>query len=369
MRRGVEKKISKVFYAKKGPESFVTTPHNVLKRIKIVYPSLKVSIKDIKSFLALQEVYQLHRNSRKRFLTNQIIIAKPDEQMCMDLIDFTAFEKYNKGLKFILVAMDQFTRYAYGVPMVNKNEKTCLKAIKDVIDNLYVSPVTINTDAGTEFLASSVQSYLKRKNIKHYIMEGHTKNGQCERLIRTLKNRIFKRFDLNLNRDWVNILDDVVTSYNKSVNSSIGIEPYKVSYDNADLIFNKYYRNKAKKKKPRLKAGMSVRLNLALGPFSKNYEQSFSRQIYRVSSNAIYPNMGIYPTYRIETLTGRSIPGKYYEDELLSVDTAKFVDKYSFPVEKILKYKKDKAYVKFLGYSSKDNAWIPIKNVKKIPIL
>ena len=366
MRAVVEKKISRVFYSIGNAESYVSTPGNLLKRILLEYPDSNIALKDVKEFLSLQEIHQLHRNRRKYIPRNSIHVAAPHIQMCLDLIDFSAFEKYNKGHRFILVAQDMFSRFAYAIPLIRKDSITCLDGIKKVIDGLYIQPTSINTDLGTEFCNRIANRFFRDRGIKHYVVQGHTKNSYCERLIRTLKNRIFKHFDRNLNRKWLWILQDVVSSYNASTHRSIGIPPKDVNIDNAASIYKTYYKHRKIRKKPMLKKGDTVRMNLELGSFSKNYEQSFSRQVYRISDDAIYPEGGIYPTYRIESLNGNHIPGLFYDLELLRVDTGKFVDDFSFPVEKILKRRKGEAFVKFLGYPERDNSWVSTKFLKKI---
>ena len=173
---------------------------------------------------------------------------------------------------------------------------------------------------------------------------------------------------MKLDCEWIGILQDVIKSYNTSYHRGIGMQPPNVDISNAADIYDKYYRQKISRKRPLLRKGDSVRISLDLGLFSKNYEQSFSRQVYRVASDAIYPENGIYPKYKIQSLNGRDIPGKYYSFELLHVNTRRFVDDYVFPIEKILKRKKGKVFVKYLGYSNDDNSWISEKSLKKAGI-
>ena len=63
--------------------------------------------------------------------------------------------------------------------------------------------------------------------------------------------------------------------------------------------------------------------------------------------------------YEIEDLEGEPIIGKFYEEELSGVDKKDYV----YGVEEVLKRKKVKGkkmvLVKWLGYDSKHNSWIP----------
>ena len=75
--------------------------------------------------------------------------------------------------------------------------------------------------------------------------------------------------------------------------------------------------------------------------------------------------------YEIEEATSREpepITGKFYEEELSRVRTAGSKDDGHrvYRVENILKRKKDMVLVKWLGYDSKHNSWIPEKDIQDI---
>jgi hypothetical protein len=66
--------------------------------------------------------------------------------------------------------------------------------------------------------------------------------------------------------------------------------------------------------------------------------------------------------YEIESHDGEPIIGKFYEEELSAVDKKDDV----YRVEKILERRKGMVLVKWLGYDSKHNSWIPEENIKDI---
>ena len=57
-------------------------------------------------------------------------------------------------------------------------------------------------------------------------------------------------------------------------------------------------------------------------------------------------------TYAINDLNGEEIIGTFYENELQNTDQKEF------RIEKVLKKKGDKLYVKWKGYDSSFNTWI-----------
>ena len=109
---------------------------------------------------------------------------------------------------------------------------------------------------------------------------------------------------------------------------------------------------------PKFKVGDTVRVSKYKSIFSKGYEANFTEEIFKVKKVLRGdPNM-----YEIKDHEGEPIIGKFYEEELSRVDKQDDV----YRVEKILKRKKGMALVKWLGYDSKHNSWIPEKDIKNI---
>ena len=62
-------------------------------------------------------------------------------------------------------------------------------------------------------------------------------------------------------------------------------------------------------------------------------------------------------TYVINDLNGEKIIGIFYEKELQKIDQKEF------RIEKVLKRKGDKSYVKWKGYDNSFNSWIDKKDI------
>ena len=61
--------------------------------------------------------------------------------------------------------------------------------------------------------------------MKMFNIDTDVKAALAERVIRTLKERIYKVFTKNGNYKWVSILKQVTANYNASVNSTLTISP------------------------------------------------------------------------------------------------------------------------------------------------
>ena len=62
-------------------------------------------------------------------------------------------------------------------------------------------------------------------------------------------------------------------------------------------------------------------------------------------------------TYVIIDLNGKEITGTFYEKELQKID------RQEFRIEKVIKKKVDKLYVKWKGYDNSVNSWIDEKDL------
>ena len=95
-------------------------------------------------------------------------------------------------------------------------------ALKSIFTNSNRRPKTIRFDLGGEF-QSSVKKYLKKEQIHvFYTYNSQIKSNYAERVIRTLKNRIYSYFMENQTSKYVNVLQKLIDSYNNTPHQSLG---------------------------------------------------------------------------------------------------------------------------------------------------
>ena len=88
---------------------------------------LKVTVKDVETFLKTQDTYTLHRNARKNFKRNRTIVYGIDEQWQIDLADLKNLTRHNKGFRYLLCCIDVFSKYAFVVATKDKKGPTILR--------------------------------------------------------------------------------------------------------------------------------------------------------------------------------------------------------------------------------------------------
>jgi len=152
---------------------------------------------------------EIHHRARRKFPKRKVVVFRKDEIWAMDLAQMNAYEEFNDGYKYILCIVDVFSKYAFCVPLKNKNSETVLSAVKKVISDSGREPEKFWVDKGSEFYNSKFKHWLKEKNITIYSTYGESKSSIVERFILSLKELIIPIFTEKNTRNWVKILPSV----------------------------------------------------------------------------------------------------------------------------------------------------------------
>lgn len=295
-------------------------------------------------------VDEIHKQARKNFPRRHVIMKDIDDLWQADLIDVQSISSVNSNYKYILAIIDTFSKYAWVYPLKQKSKEHITRAFEDLLKQHRV-PKNLQTDLGTEFYNKQLKLLLDRYNINHYSTYSVKKASIVERFIRTLKNKLYKQFSMQGNYKWVNgALFNVIKQYNDTVHRTIGLKPSEVNTENKQQILLKYNKtNISKTSKTKFQVGDPVRISKYKGTFEKGYTPNWSTEIFTIAK--IQNTEPI--TYAIEDSKHRPILGSFYSQELLK---PKYPNIYL--VEKILKKKGAKLYVKWLGLPSQENSWI-----------
>ena len=212
----------------------------------------------------------------------------------------------------------------------------------------------LQTDKGTEFLNSTVQALFAQHDIKHYTSENEDiKAAVVERFNRTLKNKMWRYFTYAKTQKYIDVLDEMIESYNNTYHRSIGMAPNQVTQDNMQTVTERLY---PVKRKPICKfdVGDKVRMSKGKHVFKRGYMQGWTDEIFTVRER--YPTDPA--TYGVTDYDGEDIKGAFYEQELQKVVKEDEV----YDVEEIIKTRKRGGKVEYLvkwkGYPSKFNSWV-----------
>ena len=107
--------------------------------------------KELKAWLKTQETYGIHKPARRRFKRPRVMVSGIGKQAYVDLMDMTQLAQHNDGVRFVLLHIDDFTRYIRTVPLHCKTGKEVAQALKSIFRDGGKTD-TLRADKGRERL-------------------------------------------------------------------------------------------------------------------------------------------------------------------------------------------------------------------------
>ena len=203
------------------------------------------------------------------------------------------------------------------------------------------------------------KKWVKDNNIEIHSTHNEGKSAVGERFIRTLENKISKHMTAVSKNVYIDVLDDIVDKYNNTYivdkynntyHRTIKMKPIDVKSDSFAE-----YNEESIEKDPKFKVGDHVRISKYKNIFAKGYAPNWSEEAFVISKI----KNTVPWTYVISDLNGEEIVGSFYEKELQKTNQKEF------RIEKLIKRKGNKLYVKWKGYNNSFNSWIDRKDLIK----
>ena len=151
----------------------------------------------------------LLKNLKKRKVYSQF----KDNIWGVDLADMQSLSRKNKGIKYLLCAIDLFSKYAFFILLKDKKGISIVNAFDKIIKQSNRKPNKIWEDQEGEFYNNVFEKWLSGNTYSTY---NESKSVVAERFIRTLKNKLYKHMTATGKNVYYNVLDDVVNKYNNT---------------------------------------------------------------------------------------------------------------------------------------------------------
>lgn len=301
-----------IYFDPRHPSSFSS--------VRKLYESAKVknsniTLKDVRRFLQNIRTYTSFKPVQRNFRRRKIIVRGKDDQWQLDLIVIPKLKDDNDGIVNILVAIDCFSRFAYGELMRTKSSIETLLAFKKILGRAGVKPRIVQTDLGSEFKGVFAQ-FLRKNGIHQFSTSQDPKCAIVERFIRTLKSKVFKYMKANNTNRYVDILQIIISTYNRTKHRVLGMAPSEVNRSNErELWLKQYGKYLYAKKDPIFKIGDKVRLTKYKRTFNRSFFSNWKREVFQVA-RILYtkPIMYVLVDKDNELLTGG-----VYEQEMSKV--------------------------------------------------
>lgn len=344
--------------------------------------TLNFSRAEIKRELAKQDTYTVNRFVRRKFKRGRVIAYGVNDMVDVDLADFSRLSRYNKNVKFLLVAIDVFSRFVKVWPLRDKTAGSVVSAFASIYGTGHL-PGKVRTDFGAEFRNGKLKEFFEKKGIRHVYASPPVKAGYAERCIQSLKQLIYKYLYHSASFRYIDVLDKIVDNYNSRPHRSLGkLAPREVNEKNQVNLWNRMYidslRPKTKRKsknigatarKPTLKQtygkGQLVRISYAKSPFERSYNEKFTQEVFIIKDHYLMDGI---PVYKLADLQNCLVEGLFYSQDLQPIIKTDDL----WQVERILKTKgkgkNQQVLVRWKGYGPKFDSYIlktSLKNISK----
>ena len=209
---------------------------------------------------------ELHKLVIKKFNKRKVYSQFKDNIWGVDLADMQSLSRKNKGIKYLLCAIDLFSKYAFVIPLKDKKGISIVNAFDKMIKQSNRKPNKIWVDEGGEFYNHVFKKWLSDNDIIMYSTYNEGKYIVAERFIRTLKNKLHKHMTATGKNVYYDVLDDIVNKYNNTKHSTIKMKPIDVKDNN-----KRVYIDEHNEKDNRFKVGDRVRISKFKNIFAKGY--------------------------------------------------------------------------------------------------
>ena len=254
--------------------------------------------KNIKIFI--NEIYS--KGPKRNYATNKTDVYHIDDIWSLDILDLKDYgPENNNNYRYVLVILDNFSKFGWTIPLKNKNAQTIKDSFENILINSKRKPGLIETDRGKEFYNNIFQDFLNENNIKHYSRNSSYGAVFAERFNLTirdlLKKIVFEQGDGN----WIDILQTITKQYNNRIHSSTRLTPIQASLKKNEGYVYRNLLDKRDKIKPKYKIGDLVRTADLKRTFSKSDTTNWSYKLYKVTEII----KDTVPDYKIDNLKER----------------------------------------------------------------
>lgn len=342
------KELKQQYYTAGHPLAF-SAPNRIYQQFKG-----RLSLKDIHTFLAAQDVYTTHRHAKKDKTFNPVYIYAKRSHVEIDLGTFEDVPG------FIVIIIDAFTKKAFTEWIPNKSADVVLEAFKSLYFNKILSISRLICDQGTEFWNRKFLQFLTEEGIKIFSPRTRGHAVFVERCWGSLKTLLGKWRYHNNTKDFRPALQDITDTYNHRIHRSISTTPELADTSEAVQMrirhLNEERWKKIRQQKKRFSVGQLVRIRRDGGAFERAHHLKFTEELFQVKEISVLQKI---PLYTLTDLSGEEeIRGQFTARELVGVKLSRHVH-----VGQLLRKEGGKALVTLKNLPDDIQAWVPLSEL------
>ena len=254
--------------------------------------------KNIKIFI--NEIYS--KPPKKNYDTNKTDVYHVDEIWSLDILDLKDYgPENNRGYRYVLVVIDNFSKFGWTIPLKNKNAQTKKDSFENILINSKRKPNLIESDRGKEFYNNIFHDFLNKNNIKLYSRNSSYGAVFAERFNRTIRDILKKTVFEQGDGKWIDVLPIITKQYNNRTHSSTTLTPIQASVKKNEGYVYKNLLDKRNKIRPKYEIGDLVRTADLKKTFSKGDTTNWSFRLYKITEII----NDTIPSYHINNLKER----------------------------------------------------------------
>lgn len=275
-------------------------------------------LKALEKSLAKLPSFSRFRPPRTNYPRRPVIVKSPNENLQLDLIDYSRIKTKNRGFSYILIGIDLFTKFCIAKALKSKSVKHVVPALAELFKEFSKkAPIqSVCFDRESSFYSKEAKQLYKKLGIHYFSTFSPLKSQTVERLIRTIKSRLHRLLDYKKTNNWLDNYEKVVSGYNLTRSRSHGFVPAKIKKSDYDTVLSNLYKRFAlmRPKKPKFKKLDLVRVSdRKLKTFKKKYLSHWSSEVFRIK--CILTQFPVV-SYKVEDLNGQELQGTFVEYDL-----------------------------------------------------
>ena len=179
---------------------------------------------------------------KRYYFTNKRDVYHVDDIWNLDYLNLKDYgPKNNGGYRYVLVIIDNFSKFGWTVLFKIKNAQTKKDSFEKILISSKRKLDLIETDRGEEFYNNIFQDFLIKNNIKLYSRNSSFGSVFAEGFNCTirdlLKRPVFEKGDSN----WIDELPKITKQYKSRIHSSTKLTPIQASLKkNEGYVYNNF---------------------------------------------------------------------------------------------------------------------------------
>ncbi len=287
----------------------------------------RITRKSIFQWLSKQLAYTLNKPVKKPHRYSRVLVSGIDDQYDADLAYMQAWPDENNGYKYFLLVIDIFSRYVWVRPLYTTSSQSVIDAFSNILATSGRKPRRFRSDKGPEFHAVKTLDFFRNRGIKQMLTQNTPQANYAERAIKTIKSKLRRYMTDRNTRKWIDVLQEVVDSYNNSWHSGIRFVPAQVNAANESKIYWQMYWPKEpydhrKRHQMRRKVSFAyevndlVRISHIKRAFQREYDQRWTGEVFIIRRRFVRDRL---PLYELKDWNNDRVQGTYYQSELQKV--------------------------------------------------